>query len=119
MQICGILPPSLPHFLSVPRVKFPPLSPPSFCLFSIQSRVGARVGTYSYRLHQDTPKTSRTYYTLWRPGNTCTPVNNSGENRQHHCVITISPALNNSSGGKRLAKNVFNYLEALQLINVD
>lgn len=55
---------SLPHFLSVPLVIFPPLSPPSSCPFSAQTQLAGHVCTYSYLPHQDTPRTSHIYYFL-------------------------------------------------------
>lgn len=66
--------PSSPHFLSVPPARFHPPSPPSSCLFSVQSPAAGRVGTYRRRRPPDTPRTNRTYYSLWRPGSTCTPA---------------------------------------------
>lgn len=89
--------PSSPHFLSVPPARFHPPSPPSSCLFSVQSPAAGRVGTYRRRRPPDTPRTNRTYYSLWRPGSTCTPAEDTTqqgrqcewerrgnrENRQH------------------------------------
>lgn len=62
-----------PHFLSVLLARSPPLSPPFSYPFSVQSQGAVHGGTYSYPRHQDTPKTSRTYCSRLRPGNTCTP----------------------------------------------
>lgn len=64
---------SSPHFLSVLLARSPPPFPPFSYLFSVQSQGAARGGTYSYPRHRDTPKTSRTYCSRLRPGNTCTP----------------------------------------------
>lgn len=72
LNVSQSLPP--PRFLSVPPVRSLHPSPPSSCLFSVRSQGAARVGTCSCLLRQDRPRTSRTYYSQWHPGNTCTPA---------------------------------------------
>lgn len=80
--------PLLPRSLSVPPARYLPLSPPSSCLSSVQSQVAGRGGTCRYRPPLGTPRTSRTYYSLWPPRSTYTPADDMMVNVTEVFIIT-------------------------------